>query len=209
MSRPSTITDEQILSPARELFLEKGIRATTSEVAKRAGIAEGSIFKRFKTKGDLFRAAMRPQLEEARWLATLATSTGKGDVRDTLYRAGLEAMEFFRTLMPLMMMSWSNPDDSDGSCVNPNFGPNPPALRALKTVSGFFEAEMRAGRLRRHDPEILARVFVGSIQNYVFFEMVLKAHDELPLPEESFLRGLIQLLWKGADPRRPRAPQRR
>jgi len=49
MPRPAKIKDEEILAAAREVFLEKGIRATTAEVAKRAGIAEGSIFNRFAT----------------------------------------------------------------------------------------------------------------------------------------------------------------
>jgi len=49
MARPPVITEERILDAARGVFLKKGIRATTAEVAKRAGIAEGSIFNRFDT----------------------------------------------------------------------------------------------------------------------------------------------------------------
>ncbi len=197
MSRPSHITDEQILAPARELFLEKGIRATTAEVAKRAGIAEGSIFKRFKTKADLFQAAMVGH-EMPSWLEGAGATVGKGDLRENLYRVGLEGIAFFRRHMPLMMMKWSNPDEK---CGGPDFGPNPPPLRGLKKMTAYFEAEMRLGRLKRHDPEILARLFGGGLQSYVFFEMVLKAQDELPLPAESYVRGLVELLWRGVDPK--------
>ena len=56
--RPPVISTERLLDVAREVFLELGIRATTSEVATRAGIAEGTIFHRFKSKEELFRAAM-------------------------------------------------------------------------------------------------------------------------------------------------------
>jgi AcrR family transcriptional regulator len=193
MSRPSVITEVQILDAARGVFLERGISATTAEVARRAGIAEGSIFKRFKTKIELFRAAMQPAMDDPSWLNLLAAQAGT-DLRQGLVTVGLEAIEFFRQVMPLHIMAWSNPTgDLTESPVNA------PALRALKRVTAFFDAEMRAGRLRRHDPEILARTYMGSLHNYVFYEMVYKAHDELPLPAESFLRGLVNLLYTGVE----------
>ena len=49
-----------ILSAARAVFLERGAMGTTSEVAARAGVSEGTIFNRFKSKEMLFRAAMHP-----------------------------------------------------------------------------------------------------------------------------------------------------
>ena len=58
MARPTVIRNEAILQAARDVFLERGILATSAEVAQRAGVSEGSLFKRFKTKADLFRAAM-------------------------------------------------------------------------------------------------------------------------------------------------------
>jgi AcrR family transcriptional regulator len=203
MPRPPTITDEQILEAAREVFLAKGASATTAEVARRAGVAEGSIFNRFKNKAELFRAAMVPPIAEVPWLKTLVTRVGKGDIRDTLNAAGLQAIEFFRQILPLMMMGWSNPEE--GGLPQHFREPDAPPLRAIRTLSGFFEAEMRAGRLRRHDPEIMARCWLGSIQNYVFFELLLKAQDQLPLPAETFIRGMVNLLWTGAQPQKGRS----
>jgi AcrR family transcriptional regulator len=200
MPRPPTITDEQILEAARAVFLEKGVSATTAEVADRAGCAEGSIFKRFPTKADLFRAAMVPGVvDDVAWLKTLQTSIGQGDIRKTLTDAGLQAIDFFRTIMPLMMMSWSNPFVS--GCMSPETAvTKAPALAALRRVAGYFDAEMRGGRLRRHDPEVVARVYIGSLVHYVFFELVHKALAELPLPAETYVRGIVQLIWTGVSP---------
>ncbi|HEX2568950.1 MAG TPA: TetR/AcrR family transcriptional regulator [Polyangia bacterium] len=194
MARPPTIKDAQILQAAREVFLEKGITATTAEVARRAGVAEGSLFNRFKTKHDLFRAAMRDQMEEPPWLETLDRRAGQGDVRETLLAVGQEIVQFYRRLMPLMMMSWSNP-----KAGLPELQHDAP-LRAMRRVSAFFGAEMQAGRLRRHDPEILARSFLGGLSNYVFFEILLNAQKEMPMPLDTFLRGLVDLLWSGVAP---------
>src|SRR5215470_10839817 len=74
MVRPARITDSQILVAARDVFLEKGISATTAEVARRAGIAEGSIFKRFPTKEHLFCAAMTPGGDPP-WLKLILSRT--------------------------------------------------------------------------------------------------------------------------------------
>lgn len=55
----SNMTERQIniLSAAIELFSEKGFEATaTSEIAKRANVAEGTIFRYYKTKKDLLLA---------------------------------------------------------------------------------------------------------------------------------------------------------
>src|SRR6188768_4305807 len=62
--RPPSIDSEQLLSVAREVFLERGIRATTLEVAVRAGVSEGALFHRFKNKEGLFRAAMELPAEQ-------------------------------------------------------------------------------------------------------------------------------------------------
>ena len=197
MTRPATITHEQILRAAREVFLAKGIQATTAEVAERAGVAEGSIFKRFTTKQELFLRAMEPTLQDPEFLRKLPQRVGKGDLRQHLFEFGTEMLAFLRPLLPLMMMSWSNRE-----CGLPAHlaAPNPPPVRALKRVAAYFEAEMRLKRLRRHNPEILARVFFGSVQNYVFHELLLKAHGEKLLAEDDYLKGLVQLIWTGAAP---------
>src|SRR3954463_6836410 len=100
MARPVSIKDETIIAAAREVFLERGIQATTAEVAERAGVSEGSVFKRFKSKVDLFRAAMGDQIHDPEWIREIAGRVGKGDVRDHLIAIGTEVIAFFRRLMP-------------------------------------------------------------------------------------------------------------
>lgn len=47
-------TKERILAAALELFQQKGLEnATTKEISRKAGIAEGTLFNYFKTKEDL------------------------------------------------------------------------------------------------------------------------------------------------------------
>ncbi|MFE6138567.1 TetR/AcrR family transcriptional regulator [Bacillus sp. NPDC057893] len=53
----------RILEAAVDMFGEKGYASTsTSEIAKRAGVAEGTIFRYYKTKKDLLFAVVMPTL---------------------------------------------------------------------------------------------------------------------------------------------------
>ncbi len=203
------ISDERILDAARDVFLESGIQATTAQVALRAGVSEGSIFKRFRTKAELFQAAMS-SMNEPPLLKDLGARVGSGVLRDDLYELGLGMIGFFRNIVPLMMMAWSNP--GPGGLPHPLSGPNPPPIRAMKSLAGFFDGEMRAGRLRRSDPEIVARAFLGSLHTFAFFEIVLRQSGELPMPAETYVRGLVALLLDGVgvrdgDPARAETPR--
>ena len=97
MPRPVSIQDDVILRAAREIFLEKGWDATTSEIAAKAGVSNGIIFKRFKTKQALFQSAMQ---EQGNWGQTipalLDASLGKRDVQETLIELGV----FFQETIP-------------------------------------------------------------------------------------------------------------
>jgi AcrR family transcriptional regulator len=207
MPRPTSISHEKIIAVAREVFLEKGVQATTAEVAKRAGVAEGTIFYKFKTKYELFKAAMTTGFEEPEFLKNLAGRVDTGDVRENLETAVREGIAFFRTILPLILMAWSN----QGSAGLPDIftEPNPPPLRILKRLSSVFEAEMRAGRLERRDPEVLARIILGSMQQYVFFEMLMEAQRELPLPVETYARSLVGALFEGIAPAKSKAKGKR
>lgn len=202
MARPTTISDERILEAARAVFLEQGIAATTAEVAKRAGVAEGSIFKRFATKAELFKAAVQVDSDDPEFLRTLVAARDEDDPRHVLYRAGLEAVAFFRRLMPLAMLQFGT--GKKAGIPDQLLGPNAPPLRALKTLAAFIERQIRSGRMRKHEPEIVARMLLGSIQSYVFYELLLRAQRKMPLPVEDYLRGLINVLWTGVEP----APKR-
>ncbi|MEV8631649.1 TetR/AcrR family transcriptional regulator [Streptosporangium sp. NPDC051023] len=52
----------RILAAAEEVFAEKGPSASTEEVAARAGLAIGTVFKHFPTKQDLLGAIMKDLL---------------------------------------------------------------------------------------------------------------------------------------------------
>nr|WP_323374015.1 helix-turn-helix domain-containing protein [Plantactinospora alkalitolerans] len=91
----------RILDAAEAVFAEAGPRASTEEVARRAGVAIGTVFRHFPTKDDLLAAIMKRLLaqlvEEAERLDlfaffrhVVAQAAAKKTVVDLLAGSGVD-----------------------------------------------------------------------------------------------------------------------
>jgi AcrR family transcriptional regulator len=54
---------ELIVAAATAVFAERGLDASTAEIAHRAGVGEATLFRRFPTKHDLITAIVEAQLD--------------------------------------------------------------------------------------------------------------------------------------------------
>ncbi len=219
MGRSRVISDEQILKTAQEVFLEEGFAASTLAIARRAGISEASIFKRFATKETLFFASMglSPMTEQ---IPELKTLVGQGDIQVNLVTLALRILEFHRNMMPRIMMLTSkgkraNTQPLSDSLVDPlsaenhlqipfpcsmGLTPSLPIqemiLDDFKALAQFFHQEQDLGRLRNGNPEVLATLFFGGLMSYQIQERLRNAeHSEVD--SEAYVRNLIDYLWQG------------
>ena len=191
--RPPVISDEQILEKARDVFLEHGIRATTAEVALRARISEGTIFHRFKSKDALFRAAMRFDPEQGpRNIEDLLPRVGAPDLRASLVAFGYRLIDAGRVILPVMMMSWSNP--SGDYSLEKIMNRREAFQRPLRSMTAFLRAEMDLARLPRRDVEVLGRAFLGALRDYCMTELLVRDDPQRPT-KEVFVQGLVDLLF--------------
>lgn len=184
---------------ARDVFLERGIRATTLEVAERAGVSEGVLFHRFKSKEALFSAAMDFDREEAPRRVLKAIEELQDQVglepRDAIIRLATTLLEVGRVALPILMMSWSNPQP----CAVPLFDKKRAKFREiLKALGSYFESQMERGTLRQMDAEVLARTLLGALHHFVMTRILLEEGDSAVMPEGMFVRGLADLLLNGA-----------
>jgi AcrR family transcriptional regulator len=62
----------RVLDAAREVFAEQGIDAPVTEIADRAGVGVGTIFRRFPTKDDLLVAVVEQRTQQLIEAADLA-----------------------------------------------------------------------------------------------------------------------------------------
>lgn len=194
MARPVSITDEQILDAAREVFLRDGIGASTVEIARLAGISEGSIFRRFPTKDALFRAAIKaPDMPS--WVRELHRLAGVGDMRSNLEEIVCEILRFARGRMPLVMLGWSHPAPArpDGAHGEP------PIARDGRRLAEFLRDEIGRGRLRECPVEMVARLLLAPSVSLVMDSVERKE----PLDEaviQRFAHELVATLWHGLAP---------
>lgn len=197
MGRPKSISDEAILKAAYDVFMEHGFQAPTSQIARAAGVSEGTVFKRFPTKAELFRSAMGvPQWDLSDKLERMV---GEGEMRDQLVVLANELIDFFREMLPRVMALCTSPSTSASPMHIFQGDPDAPPLRMLKNLTNYFAAEMRAERICECDPEVAARIFLGSLHNFVFFELI-GVHERMPFAVQTYVRALVDVVWRGLQP---------
>jgi AcrR family transcriptional regulator len=187
MARIPTISDEQILEAARQVFLEQGFNVPATEIAAKAGISSGSIFKRFSTKEDLFFAALGCQSE---WSGGLGRLVGHGELKVNLEAIANAVFSFAREMLPCSMLSWSL-----RHAANRNEGQELPVARDIRLLSDFLKAERELGRLRPSlDTEVTATTLVGTMISYGLLELLSSQQHSNP---EVFIKSFIDTFWKG------------
>ena len=97
---------ERILAAAGEVFAEKGPAGSTEEIASRAGVAVGTVFRHFPTKHDLLRAIMKDLLERLTSEVTaLGVSGDPGTALFTFFARLVEEAAAQKTVVNLLEVS--------------------------------------------------------------------------------------------------------
>lgn len=87
---------ERLLSAAHDLFRERGIDAEMKEIAERAGVGIGTIYRNFPTKDDLLVAIVGELVSAIQGAVDAALHvTDPVDALRTLLRGGMETAERF------------------------------------------------------------------------------------------------------------------
>ncbi|HJV17923.1 MAG TPA: TetR/AcrR family transcriptional regulator [Bacillales bacterium] len=171
-------TDKQkkIILAAIESFSEKGYAATsTSEIAKKAGVAEGTIFRHYKTKKDLLISIVAPMM--AKLISPYVFNDfnkvldKKYDHVEDFFRAKIENWrEVLMKLLPVLKILIQEI-------------PFQPELREqfidliakkiFDDVSSIIEDYQEKGQLIEMPPISLARLAVSSVLGFLFTRYVV------------------------------------
>ena len=196
MSRPVSIHTESILKAAQKIFLKRGYKASTKMIASEAGISEGSLFKHFKTKQDLFVAAMEADVGGVAWADELMKSAGSGDMRAALEKAGMQMLQRLEIVLPRMIMVRSSgivlarPSTCGGHDL-------PGPIRKLHTLANYFRAEAKTGRLAMRNPELYAQIFMGTLTHYVIQKMIFKFRAVSP---KVYVNTVVDMILRAVTP---------
>jgi AcrR family transcriptional regulator len=199
MARPVSIPDELILDAARQLFLERGSDVPTNQIAARAGVSHGIIFKRFKTKRALFNAAMNVATDWDKALPGLLNANiGKRAVETALIEVGNLFVEKFLVLIPTLMMCWSTRPENraqEQAEVRDTRNRAAHSLRVVKAITSYLEAEHKLGRIGKADFDVVAQAFVGALWYHSFLQVTLGG--KRPANHRLYVTRLVRLLLSG------------
>ncbi|WP_067485674.1 TetR/AcrR family transcriptional regulator [Actinomadura hibisca] len=138
---------ERILTAAITVIGRRGVTAaTTKEIARAAGVSEGSLYNHFASKTALFAAALAEVTGTARTaMAELLGAVGRDTVEANLTRLAARMVRFYGELLPMTgpvladpdLIAWLRADGpaKSGAPDRPT-GPNVPGGPPARTLGG-------------------------------------------------------------------------
>lgn len=187
-------TRDRILDAALQTFASHGFGgATTKDISRRAKVNEVTLFRLFKSKKALFTAVVteRSPIAPIQRAVALEPTTSVDEMIQGNVRIVLRTLRDNKELY-LVMMS-----DAWRQSKTRNQAYEATVKRGLGLVSDMMSRLMDAGKLRRTDPEIAARILMGAVQFYFLTTDMLG--DTVPKPEEEdrIIRGLVSTFLDG------------
>jgi len=152
-----TETKQRILDAAQRLFASRGYNGTTTrDLAAKAGVAEGTLFRHFENKkAILVDVATQGWVELLTDLLTELSEMGS-------YKAVAQVMR------RRMMRMHENADMMRVCFMEAQFHPDlrdriqsEVIVKMSDVAEAFFETAMERGIYRRTNPKVVARVFLG------------------------------------------------
>ena len=156
-------TRERIVEAAERVVRERGLaRTTTKEIARAAGYSEGTLYKHFESKEDLFLAVLAERLPSFVVLVEeLPARVGRGTVQETLEEVATNALAYYGEIVPMAASIFSEPGllarHREGLRKR---GAGPQMIN--ETLASYLDAEERLGRVRKDaDFEAAAAMLLG------------------------------------------------
>lgn len=166
VNKQTSSKEDLILDAALKIFEQKGFNATTtSEIAKEAGIAEGTIFRYFKTKKDILRSILVKAIEVmspvviAKPIELLSNIEGKSE-KEILRALLKERLSFVSVQLPIIKTVFAEAlihDDVRQTLLDNII------LKIKPRFNGFLEKMIADGKFRNVDTECVLRLFIGSL----------------------------------------------
>ena len=192
-------TRDNLLKAATHLIRSRGLaRATTREIAREAGCAEGTLYKHFATKDDLFLAVL---LESFPRFETALELTNKEpiSIAENLSQIAMAAIRFFEKVLPTGVALLA-----DATLLarhrkrlrRKDTGPR----HLYEAVAKHIASAQDLGRINPAlDPLAAAPVILGPCFQWVLTRMI-NGSAPLKLTDEQFSRQLAATLLQGFAP---------
>jgi AcrR family transcriptional regulator len=186
-------TRTKILQAALQLFAKRGYEGTTTkDLAKSAGVAEGTLFRHFNSK-----KAILIEVATAGWVDILT------DLLTELSEMG--SYKAVSQVMRRRMLNMRKNSDLMKVCfVEAQYHPElRDSIQAevidkmTDVAEAFFETAMDKGIYRRMNPKIVAKVFLGIFAIAGFSEDTIMNPDASPKAMQEMAEGISDIFLRG------------
>ena len=194
--RPRKISDEDILDMARECLLEQGVNVSTQVIAKRLGVSQATLFKRFGTKVKLLQMALWIPIRAKQFLKILESEPTEEPVLDQLQTLCIHMLQFFDEMLPC----WSVLHASGLKHKPPN--EKSPPIRARIGLTNWVQNLQQQKRIRSDvEPEAIALALIGAMQHRPLRRHILQ-DDMMKNTDMQYIDSIVNVLWQGLCPQK-------
>lgn len=185
---------EEILRISLRLFSNKGYHATSiRDIARAAGITEGLIYHYFESKEDLLKSIVdRSNRENKIEIFEIPDSLPIHEALRLIGRSFFERLfrgkEIFR-----LMIGESYLFEKEGKF----FFPKMIYDNGMKNMGEFLKRRMDRGELKRRDPILSARQFMGSLVSFFIFQEMLSGKRVVNVEPREFLDLSVKIFLEG------------
>lgn len=195
MGRQRIITDQELLAVAREVFREQGHAASTRDVARAAGITQAVLYQRFRSKDELFFAAMLPPPPDMDALLGSEEETQAG-VESHLCAIAGRMLAYFADVGPVVLHL----------ATHPSFRPETMrrahdhllAARLIEGLAARIGVLVKRGLVSAVDCDAAAAALVAAVHSIAIFRVL--AGSEVTAADQEQARRLVRVFWQGLRP---------
>lgn len=190
----------QILDAAIKMFSEKGFGETrTSEIAKEAEVAEGTIFRYYKTKKDLLIGLAIPLITKfirpliLKSAETIMQNEQGKPVEEVLENLLIDRLELVKHNLPLIKTVFVeasyHPELFDK--VQKNIGPT-----IIPFINKFIEANVQNENFKEIEPMVITRALMSLLGGYVLLTNIFPEFFKIGDDEEE-IKKIVDIFLNG------------
>ena len=186
-------TRDKILKAAQKLFARNGYDGTTTkELAEKAGIAEGTLFRHFTNKkAILVEVATQGWIELLTDLLTeLSEMASYEAISHMMYKRMLRLGDNYDMMRVCFMEVQSHPDLRDriqSEVID----------KMTSVAEAFFQTAMERGVYRKMNPRVIAQVFLGMFVVAGFSHETIAQPSASPQDMKDMAEGLADIFLNG------------
>jgi TetR/AcrR family transcriptional regulator len=187
---------KQIINTALTLFAERGFSGTrTREIAELANVSETLIFQHFKTKEDLYRAALTELFSQYPVLPEVEDKMAEKDDVGVFKAFALHVIKHGRQDRRIVRLgifsAMEGPRFGEIFHQGGDAGPLPQLL------SPYIQQRIEDGAFRTVNAQIAAQLFIETANMYLADQEASISGPPLPFPYEEVVETLVGIFLDG------------